>query len=300
MAKEQKKKRLTKIEAKPKPEPKFQSKPGNDVVYTPPAPLNRRKLILRLLVVVAVVAALFLSFSIFFKVDRIVVSGHEKYSYEAVVKAADIDMGGNLLSFGKAKAAGRITRALPYVKSVRIGISLPGTVKIHIEELDVVYSVQDTQSNWWLITSDGRVVEKTDGAKAVKNTVMRGFQLDEPKVGAQAVAAEPEEDATNAEGEPIKPDVSNERRLKTALEIAYQLELNEILGTAVSIDVTDMTDIEMWYGTQYQVLLGDEGQMEEKLATMKAAIKQMDSRESGVMDLTFTSVPDGLKYTPFS
>ena len=62
MAKEQKKKRLTKIEAKPKPALKNPSKPGNDVVYTPPAPLNRRKLILRLLVVVAVVAALFLSF----------------------------------------------------------------------------------------------------------------------------------------------------------------------------------------------------------------------------------------------
>ncbi len=299
MAKEQKKKRLTKIEAKPKQENKYRSKPVNDVVYTPPAPLNRRKLILRLLVVVAVVAALFLSFSIFFKVDRIVVSGHEKYSYEAVVEAADIDMGGNLLSFGKAKAAGRITRALPYVKSVRIGISLPGTVKIHIQELDVVYSVQDTQNNWWLITSDGRVVEKTDGAKAVKNTVIRGVQLDTPKVGAQAVAAEPEKNI-HEEDENVVEDVSNARRLKTALEIAYQLELNEILGTAVSIDVADMTDIEMWYGTQYQVLLGDEGQMEEKLATMKAAIKQMDSRESGIMDLTFTSVPDGLKYTPFT
>lgn len=300
MAKEQKKKRLTKIEAKPKPEPKFQSKPGNDVVYTPPAPLNRRKLILRLLVVVAVVAALFLSFSIFFKVDRIVVSGHEKYSYEAVVDAADIDKGSSLLSFGKAKAAGRITRALPYVKSVRIGISLPGTVKIHIQELDVVYSAQDTQNNWWLLTSDGRIVEKTDAAKAVKNTVLTGFQLEAPIAGEQAVAAEPDQDATNAEGEAEEPDVSNERRLKTALEIAYQLELNEILGTAVSIDVTDMTDIEMWYGTQYQVLLGDEGQLEEKLATMKAAINQMDSRESGIMDLTFTSVSDGLKYTPFS
>lgn len=300
MAKEQKKNRLTKIEAKPKQVNKFRPKASNDVVYTPPAPLNRRKLILRLLVVVAVVAALFLSFTIFFKVDRIVVSGHEKYSYEAVVEAADIDKGGSLLAFGKAKAAGRITRALPYVKSVRIGISLPGTVKIHIEELEVVYSVQDTQNNWWLITCDGRVVEKTDGAKAVKNTVIRGFQLKNPIVGAQASAAEPEEGATNADGETVKLDVSNSRRLKAALDIAYQLELNGILGAAVSIDVTDMTDIEMWYGTQYQVLLGDEGRMEEKIATMKAAINQMDSRESGVVDLTFTAVPDGMKYTPFT
>lgn len=300
MAKEQKKKRLTKIEAKPKTALKNPSKPGNDEVYTPPAPLNRRKLILRLLVVVAVVAALFLSFSIFFKVDRIVVSGHEKYSYEAVVTAADIDKGSSLLSFGKAKAAGRVTRMMPYVKSVRIGISLPGTVKIHIEELDVVYSAQDTQNNWWLITCDGRIVEKTDAAKAVKNTVLTGFQLENPEAGKSAVAAEPDPGVTNGEGETAKPDVSNERRLKTALSIAYQLELNEILGTAASINVSDMTDIELWYGTQYQVLLGGEGQLEEKLATMKAAINQMDSRESGIMDLTFTAVPDGLKYTPFS
>lgn len=294
MANERKRKRVSKMEQKPK------RQPAQDVVYTPPEPLNRKKLILRLLTVVAVVAALFLGFSIFFRVENIVISGMEKYTYEAVREASGIEDGESLLSFGKAKAAGRITEALPYVKTVRIGITLPDTVNIYIEELDVVYSAQDQNENWWLLTSDGRIVEKTTQSKAEQNTQLIGFQLLEPVVGEQAKAVEEEPDQTDETGEEIIIAFTNQERLSAALTIADQLERNEILGTAASIDVTDMGNIVMWYGSRYQVLLGDEGMLEEKIATMKAAIREMDSHESGVLDLTFTTEPNKVIYTPFT
>lgn len=273
---------------------------AQDVIYTPPEPLSRNKLILRLLTVVAVVGALFLGFSIFFRVETIEVSGAEKYSYEAVCAASGIEKGEGLLTFGKAKAAGRITEALPYVKIVRVGITLPGTVKIYIEELDVIYSAQDQDDNWWLLTSDGRILEQTRVSKAENNTVLKGVKLLNPVVGEQAEAVEPEPNQTDESGEEIIIAFTNQERLSAALSIADLLERNGVLGEAESIDVTDMGGIELWYGSQYQVLLGDEGMMEEKIASMKAAIKKMDSHESGVLDLTFTIEPDKAIYTPFS
>lgn len=273
--------------------------PAPEVVYTPPEPLNRKKLILRLLTVAAVALALFLGCSIFLKVENINVSGAEKYNAWTVREASGIEIGEGLLSFGKARAAGRITEELPYVKIVRISIQLPDTVNIYIEELEVVYSAQDQSGGWWLLTSDGRIVEKTSESNAKKNTVLKGFQLLEPKAGKQAEAVELETDETNESGEEIIVTVTNKERLDTALEIVYQMELNGIIGKAASLDVTDMGNIELWYGTQYQVELGDPGQIDYKIAAMKQAISQMGDHQSGVLDITFTTMPDKVGYTPF-
>lgn len=289
---EQRKKRPP--EAPPKKRP-----PAQDVVYTAPEPLNRKRMLMRLLTIGAVALALFLGFSIFFKVENIVVSGVDKYTEWDVRQASGIEQGSGLLSFGKAKACGRITEALPYVKTVRIGITLPNTVNIYVEEFQVVYSAQDQSGNWWLITSDGSVVEKTSESNAMKQTVLKGFKLLKPEPGASAQAVEPEQLPTNEEGEQLPVTVTNTERLNTALEILHQLERNGILGKAASIDVTDMGNIELWYGSQYQVLLGDQGKIEEKVAAMKAAISQMGSHESGVLDVSFQELEDKVSYDPF-
>ena len=281
----------------PAAEPRRSSAP--EVVYTPPEPLDRKKLILRLATVAAVVLALFMGFSIFFRVDQIVVTGTNKYTAWAVREASGIEEGESLLAFGKAKAAGKITGELPYVKSVRIGVTLPGTVNIYIEELEVVYSAVDEAGNWWLMSADGRLVEKTSQSKAKDNTILKGFTLLEPKAGEQAQAVEPEPDVTNAEGEEQIITVTNQERLETALTILGRLEFNGILGKAASIDVTDMGDIQLWYGAQYQVLLGDAGLIEEKIDDMWAAINQMGSHQSGILDITYTIEPDGVRCLPF-
>ena len=49
-----------------------------DVVYTPPKPFKRGKFVLSLVTVVAVVMAIVLGMSIFFKVENIKVSGCQK------------------------------------------------------------------------------------------------------------------------------------------------------------------------------------------------------------------------------
>ena len=281
----------------PTVEPRRSAAP--EVVYTPPEPLDRKKLILRLATVAALVLALFMGFSIFFRVDQIVVTGNNKYTAWAIREASGIEEGESLLAFGKAKAAGKITGELPYVKSVRIGVTLPGTVNIYIEELEVVYSALDEAGNWWLMSSDGRLVEKTSQSKAKNNTILKGFTLLEPKAGAQAQAVEPETDATDAEGEELVITITNQERLETVLAILTRLELNEILGKAASIDVTDMGNIELWYGSQYQVLLGDAGLIDEKIDHMRSAIDQMGSHQSGILDITYTVEPEGVRCLPF-
>lgn len=279
------------------PQKKPQTRPMPEVTYTPPAPINRKKLTIRLLTVFAAALALFLGCTVFFRVKDVVVSGTDRYTAWSVREASGIEEGSSLLAFGKTRAAGRIMENLRYIKSVRIGVTLPDTVNIHIQELEVVYGVQDTADDWWLVSCDGRVVEHTNESKARSTTVLKGFRLEQPAAGESAVAQEPEEDTSDV---PVL--VTNQERLEAALSVVTQLERNEILGEAASVDVTDPSNIQLWYKDDYQVMLGDPDRMDEKIMMMNRVIQQHEQEggyQSGVLDITLTSTSDGVEYTPF-
>ena len=286
-----------------------QPKPTPDVVYTPAKPFNRNRLLLRLTTVVAVVLALTFGISIFFQVENVTISGNFKYSAWTVMEASGIQMGDNLLTFGKAKASGQITAALPYVESVRIGIKLPDTVNIEIKELDVAYSVQDGAGNWWLMTSEGRMVEQVDSAVAADHLKILGVQLQAPASGQQAVAYQPQPatDATEESTEEtlvtVPVTVTAADRLTAALSILQYLEAEELFDNVVSVDVSTLGNIELWYGQQYQVILGDASQLAYKISLMNGAINGengLKEYDSGILDITFTtSQGEVVIYEPF-
>ena len=127
--------------------------------------------------------------SVFFKVEQVVVYGNDAYSAWTIQEASGIEGGENLLSFGRTRACGKIITALPYVKTVRIGIKLPDTVNIEVVESDVTYAIQAEDNGWWFISSQGRVLEMTTGIIAEYFTKIEGVKIMIPAIGQQAVAA---------------------------------------------------------------------------------------------------------------
>ena len=245
---------------------------------------QRSRLYLQLITVFAIALAFCLGISIFFKVDTITVSGNNHYTPWTVAQASGIQEGENLLFFGRFGAQVKIKQALPYVEKVRIGIKLPGTVNIVIEEVPVVYSIRDLDGSWWLISSTGRIVEQVNSASAGKSTAIDGVVLDAPVAGEQAVAWEAPA-ATDGEGNVIPSAGNNADRLKAALSIAQELERNEILGEAASIHVQDLQNIRLWYADRYEVRLGDSTDLAGKIAAMRVAIHKMGQFQTGVLEL---------------
>lgn len=279
-----------------------------NVTYTQPMPFNLNKLLLQLAVVIAVVLAVVIGLSVFFKVDRVVVYGNEAYSAWTIQDASGIEDGENLLAIGRPRACGKIITALPYVKNVRIGIKLPDTVNIYIEEFDVSYAIEDANEGWWLITSTGKVAEQIDKPQSNSYTKIQGVQLVGPIVGEQGVAYEifePEAaesaDATDAAEEtvPLITVTANDR-LKAALLILESLEANEIVGEVASVDVTSIFNLELRYGQRYQVKLGDTSQMDKKISQMKQSVAQLNDYQTGILDVSYTTWPDGPFYTPLA
>ena len=84
----------------------------------------------KLLIMLAVVAAIVFGVAIFFKVNTIEVQGNSVYSADQIIEASQIQQGDNLLTVNKALAVGNIKAALPYVEDVSIARSLPDGIII--------------------------------------------------------------------------------------------------------------------------------------------------------------------------
>ncbi len=290
-----------------KPAAEETAAPGPEVIYTPPKPFNRNRFLLRLATVVAVVLALVFGISLFFRVENVTVSGTDKYTPYMIREAAGIEDGANLLTLSDARISGNILAALPYVDTATVSIQLPNTVHIQITELDVVYSIRDNNDAWWLITAEGKVVEKVDSAAAGTHTSILGVRLQDPAALTQAAAADlvTGGNETGGQGQNQPPQLtSGASRLSAALTIAQYLQENQIIGEAASINVSDLGNIELWYGQRFQVKLGDTTELGYKILCMAGAIKgsgenSLQAHDSGVLDISFSTRPE-IIYTPFA
>ena len=294
--------RKAKASERPRKEPQIQ------IHYTPAKPFNRNRFLLRLATVAAVVLALVLGMSIFLKAQKVMVSGAEKYTPWEIKEASGLQDGDALLSVSEAKISARIKAALPYVGDVRVGIKLPDTVNIEITELSVVYAVEDSNGSWWLMDGQGRIVDASNGAMAMDYTRITGVQIAAPVIGEQAVAAEEEvqteESSETGEGEsmpavPTVPTVSARQQLDAAVQILGTLEENGVMGRIDTVDVADLNRLTVWYSGRYEVLLGDTSRLSYKISAMKAAIQKMGGYQNGLLDVSFTTWPKEVGFTPF-
>ena len=266
----------------------------DDTVYTEAKPVNISRFIVRIATVIAVVLAVVFGMSIFFKTEKIEVAGANKYTVAQIQEASKIMDGSNLLTLNKAQIAGRILAQLPYISEVRIGIRLPDTVIIEVKETTVAYAAQNGDDAWCLVSCEGKVLEKIDGSAFKNNARILGVRLDNPEIGKTAVALEKTQ--TDAET-PIT--IYERERLSAALQIAQEMEKNGVLGALVSIDVTDMGNIEVWYGQRFQIFLGNSNDISMKVFHVVDVINRLNPYESGVLDASFTTYPDQVYYKSF-
>ncbi len=272
-----------------------------DVVFLPPKPFHRNRLLLQLGVVLAVVLAFLMGVSVFFKVDyeKTTVSGCVMYSANDILKASGIQDGDHLLTFNRAQVAGKIISSLLYVDSVHISIKLPDTVTIVIVEAEVPYAIQAKDHSWWLISAGGKVMEKAADSAEAALTKIYGLYLLNPVPGEPAAVFEPTDLKTDADGKPIPVTTTQAQRLSMALRIVENLQQNGILGQVTKVDVNNLGDIQLWCGQQYQVKLGDESQLAYKISCLKSVLDNLGEYQSGVLDITFTTWPDKIGLTPF-
>lgn len=279
---------------------RLDNKPRQDeTIYTEAKPVNITHFLIRIATVIAIVMAVVFGMSIFFKVSQVEVVGTEKYTVSQIQEAAGLMNGTNLLTLNKGQIASRILTKLPYVNKVlSIGIRLPDTVVIQVEETEVSYAVQSEEDTWWLVSCEGKILEKVDGSVAYSNTRILGVKLENPELGKTAVASEMQAvPPVEAPTEPIT--VYNRERLAAALQIAKEMEDNGVLGELATIDVSDMGNITVWYGQRFEIRFGDGEGIPKKVFSVVQTIYRLGQYQAGMLDVSFTTWPDEVYFKSF-
>lgn len=228
-----------------------------------------RGFLAKLLTLAAIVAAAVFGVTVFFQVNTFEIHGVENYSEDAVIIASGIELGQSILLVDKSKVASQINTRLPYVQSVQIERRLPGTVVITVTEGRAAASVRSEYDEFWLIDDNGKLMEQVNEDRAASVTRIDGVSALLPVAGDQ-----------------IRLSAEDQQRLDVALELLRQLERYDLAGQIVSMDVSQLYDIVMYYTDRFEIQLGSTEELDYKIKYLAYALESLDGK-SGLIDLTF-------------
>ena len=269
-----------------------------DVVYTQAKAFNRKRFLLQLATVAAVVLAMLFGMSIFFKVEQVQIAGTVKYDPMQIQEASGISKGDNLLLLNKNRISANIKSSKPYIDTIQIGRKLPGTVVIAVTELDVFYAAQDQNGGWWLLSAAGKVVDTCAAAEAEDYTRILGVKLSDPAIGSDAKAYEPVPEA-DANGTTKPVTVYAQEKLSLAVSVIQNLEKGGFIGSIATVDVTEPGNIQLWYGSRFQMLLGDGNNLPRKISALNRALEAMAEYTTGILDASLTTYPNDVIHMDF-
>ena len=203
-----------------------------------------------------------LSLTVFFKTEKIVVTGETRYSREEIIKLSGIETGENIFLCDKTAASKNIVDALPYVEKANVDFVIPNAITIEIIEEVPSYAV-GYADGYYIMGENGRILEKT--AENYDNLpIVQGSEITSNTVGVYA-------DFTNANVTSIMAE------LVKVLD-AYQFE------NITVIDVSNTADIKFVYDDRITVVIGIPEDISYKVKTAQTIINEkLDPNNTGLI-----------------
>ncbi len=220
----------------------------------------------RFFAIVAVIAAISAACVIFFRINTVTVQGNTRYTAQEIVEVSGIKAGDNLVALSKGQIASVIRTSLPYVESVSIRRVLPDGVEITVRERVAVASV-DSADGRWLISSQGKLLEKADGHKVVK------------VVGLTAQAA--------YAGSTMEVAAEQKNTMEHVVSLLTALEEHDMLAGCGTLDCTPTSYMTLnWEIYTIKFPRGGDYSYMLRLIEMALANEKMPQNEPGMFDLT--------------
>ena len=223
----------------------------------------------KLIIMLAVVAAIVFGVAIFFKVNTIEIQGNTVYSADQIIEASQIQQGDNLLTVNKALAVGNIKAALPYVEDVSIARSLPDGIIIQVRESVVSFAVMTDTNACWLVGPSGKALERIDASLQEQYPQIIGVTLNNPTAGQTVTAV-------------------NQSALDAVLSLFSELDGTGILEHTASVNVEKEYDIVLQYDDRYEIDLGSTDRLDYKVQYLQAILKELSDFQAGTIDLTLS------------
>ena len=233
--------------------------------------IRRKKIIIRSLVgIVFLCVGIVLALTLFFNINKIVVSGDKVYSEKEVVDASEVNIGDNLIFLSKEEINNEITKELPYVGAVKIKRRLPSTLEIVITKTEP-YMATAQDGYYILLDKNGKVLEK-DLEIIDENVILANLgEINSVEVG-ETISLKEEKTFT---------------KLNALITECENVGITEF----TSVDLSDVYNIKLVYQGRITLELGetDANNLNSKLALGKAAIEKQNEENNlyrGTINLT--------------
>ena len=243
----------------------------------------------KLLCVVGVVVALTVGATVFFRVERVTVTGNRRYTQEEIIAASGIQLGDNLYSLNKVRIDQNIRKSLPYIGDLTINRSLPSTIQITVTEWEAVAQVAvptaeqlaalqeemgdepvQTAQEPWLISVKGKLLEPAPADSAA--ITVTGVVPLSPQAGSMLEVPE------------------GERTRLSALTGLLEALGEEGMQSQISEIRLESTQLTARYAGRFDVKMELNADFGYDVRLMQAIREKMESQDgedaSGSMDLT--------------
>ncbi len=239
--------------------------------------IRRKKIIIRALIgIVFLFVGIVLALTLFFNINKIVVSGDKIYSDKEIIEASGVNVGDNLIFLSKSALNEEISSELAYVGSAKIKRRLPSTLEIVITKTDAYMAVAK-DGYYILLDRNGKVLEK-----------------DLEMVGENIILANLGEIKTIEVGEVIS--LESEKVFAKLNDVFSECE-NVGIDGITSVNLSDIYNIKIVYQGRITLELGetDKENLSSKLALGKAAIERQN-QENNLYRGTINLTVDGKGY----
>lgn len=221
----------------------------------------------KILSVLAICAVIVVALTLFFKVDTVQVTGGDRYTKQEIVNASGIKIGDNLFLLNKFDMAERILKKLPYIEKVRMNRKLPDTMVIDVKECSSAFAVEKGDTAW-LISPSGKIVDSRKLADAKGVPTIDGCQLTAPSVGSA-----------------MDMTTKRESQRTSLLRLMSAIQSAGVTDQVNAIHLKSTSELVMDYAGRFSVKMPYNANYPHLVKYLRAVIKQLESNETGTIDL---------------
>ncbi len=229
--------------------------------------------------------------SSFFTVEKIDVTGNNKYSEKELVVNTGLVPGKNvfmmlgekpknLLNFSFNDLEQKVLNSMPYIKSVSIRPALPATIKIKVQER-TPFAVLEVNSKNLLVDREGYVLEVLDSKSPLPKNYFKiiGTSVDSFNLGQ----------AVKFKDELSLMDLSSFCDIVIKNDKKEKLKLYEKITT---IDLSDFPYLSVQFDNRIKVKFSDLEKADYELSVFRHLfVNNINAKQKGILDFTKGSNP---------
>lgn len=249
---------------------------GEEVVVSRKKRRRNMSLYYVLIIIFVILAMIFLSFTYFFRIKTIKVSGNTLYTTEQVIEQSGVSLDDNLFRTDTDAVQNRISSAFPYFESVEVKRELASTLKITVIEATPAVSICNNDNEFVVVSTNGRILETGLSSSKEGTAEVYGMEMTETRAGSDY-----------DDKDKIKKSVLDE-----IISESEKLGLNKI----TQIGLSERTDIRLIYNGTVKIKLGSSQDIPFKLSYIKSVIDKLGEDYSGT--LIYHSAESGISAIP--